>query len=180
MENNKQMYHVVRVHVPHRSHEKLLKAVTGSFPVSVKLDLLGDPEHKIFVTTGQKKKIEAAIAAGRRDMTIRLSAKQAKYNMESEGGFLGAMLSAATRFLPAILAGLAAGTAEYHSNGNGMFLGRRNHTYQIRQSGEGLMITPVEHQKMQGFYVRHGEKIFKGKGILHALFGQLPLLNLLF
>ena len=52
MENKKEMYHIVRVHVPHRSHEKLLKAVTGLFPVSVKLDLSGDADHKIFVATG--------------------------------------------------------------------------------------------------------------------------------
>ena len=113
-------------------------------------------------------------------MTLRFSAKQAKYNHESEGGFLGAMLSAASRFLPAILAGLAAGTAEYHSEGNGMFLGRRDHTYQIRHMGEGLVITPAEHSNIKGFYVKHGEKIFQGKGILHGLFGKIPLLNILF
>ena len=39
-------------------------------------------------------------------------------------------------FLPAILAGLAAGLAEYHTDGNGMFLGRRYHTYQIRHMGK--------------------------------------------
>ena len=176
----KQLYTSMMLHVPFHSHEKLLKAVTRSTPVSVKLDLTGNPDHKIFVTIGQKKKIEAAVAAGKRDMTLRFSVKQAKYNHESEGGFLGAMLSAASRFLPAILAGLAAGTAEYHSEGNGMFLGRRDHTYQIRHMGEGLVITPAEHSNIKGFYVKHGEKIFQGKGILHGLFGKIPLLNILF
>ena len=176
----KQIYIPMMLHVPIRSHDKLLKAVTRSAPVSVKLDLTGSPNHKIFVTTGQKKKIEAAVAAERRDMTLRFSARQAKYNNEAEGGFLGSMLSAAARFLPAILAGLAAGTAEYHSNGNGMFLGRRDHTYQIQHSGEGLLITPAEHSKLRGFYVKHDDKVFQGKGILHGLFGQIPLLNLLF
>lgn len=173
-------YTAMMLHVPTRSHERLIKAVTQSTPVSIKLDLSASPDHKIFVTSGQRKKIETAIALGRRDMTLRFSAKQARYNHKAEGGFLGAMLAAASRFLPAILAGLAAGATEYHSNGNGMFLGRRDHTYQIRHSGEGLLITPAEHNKIRGFYVKHGEKIFQGKGILHGLFGQIPLLNILF
>ena len=54
-----------------------------------------------------------------------------------------------------------------------------SHTYQIRHSGEGLLITPAEHSKLRGFYVKHDEKVFQGKGILHGLFGQIPLLNLL-
>ena len=154
-------YTAMMLHVPTRSHERLIKAVTQSTPVSIKLDLSASPDHKIFVTSGQRKKIETAIALGRRDMTLRFSAKQARYNHKAEGGFLGAMLAAASRFLPAILAGLAAGATEYHSNGNGMFLGRRDHTYQIRHSGEGLLITPAEHNKIRGFYVKHGEKYFK-------------------
>ena len=55
-----------------------------------------------------------------------------------------------------------------------------SHTYQIRHSGEGLLITPAEHSKLRGFYVKHNEKVFQGKGILHGLFGQIPLLNILF
>ena len=36
---------------------------------------------------------------------------------------MGTILAAATRFLPAILAGLVAGTADQDVEGNGMFLG---------------------------------------------------------
>ena len=172
------MYHQMMIHVPLRSHEKLLKAVTQSRPVSVKLDLTREPEHKIFVTTGQRKKIEAALMADRRDMTLRFSVKQAKYNKEMEGGFLGTMLAAASRFLPAILAGLVAGSAE--TEGSGMFLGKRDHTYQIRHSGEGLLITPAEHCNARGFYVKHEGRIYQGEGLLHGLFGKIPLLNILF
>ena len=173
-----EVYTAVNVHVPKRSHEKLLRAVTQSAPVSVKLDLTGNPEHRIFVTVGQKKKIEAALAAGRRDMTLRFSVRQAKYNKEVEGGFLGAMFAAASRFLPAILAGLVAGSAQ--TDGNGMFLGKRDHTYQIQHSGEGILITPAEYCNARGFYVKHNGNIYQGKGLLHGLFGKIPLLNILF
>ena len=146
----------------------------------MKLDLLGTPQDRVHVTLGQKKKIQEAVAGGKRDMTLCVSAKQAKHNIESEGGFLGGILQAAVRFLPSILAGLAAGAAEYHKEGNGMFLGKRDHTYQITHSGEGLVIKPVEHRKIRGFYVKHGEQVYRGKGVLHSLFGQIPLFNILF
>ena len=173
-------YCVMNLHVPTYFHDRIAKAVARSDPVSMKLDLLGTPEHKVYVSIGQKKKIQEAIAKGRKDMTLRLSAKQAKHNIESEGGFLAGLLKTAVRFLPSILAGLAAGTAEYHKEGNGMFLGKRDHTYQITHSGEGLVIKPVAHRKIRGFYVKHGEHEYRGKGILHSLLGQIPLLNILF
>ena len=177
----KPLYYAINVHVPTSTHEKLMKAVTKTGPVSVKLDLTGQPQDKIYVTWGQRKKIEEAVAKGRKEMTLRFSVRQAKHNIHSEGGFLGAMLAAATRFLPAILAGLVAGTAgQEEEEGNGMFLGRRDHTYQIRHSGEGLVITPTAHCKTRGFYVKHNGDIYQGQGILHGLFGKIPLLNLLF
>ena len=88
---------------------------------------------------------------------------------------MGTILAAATRFL---LAGLVSGTAD--QEGNGMFLGKRDHTYQIQHTGEGLVIKAVPHRKIRGFYVKHDDQIYQGRGILHGLFGKIPLLNLLF
>jgi len=173
-------YKAVNVHVPVKSHEKLRRAVTLTRPVSVKLDLTGIPQDKIYVTNGQMKRIEEAVGKGRTDMTLRFSLRQAKHNIAAEGGFLGTLLKAAVRFLPSILAGLSAGSAEYHKNGNGMFLGRRDHTYQVQHAGEGLVITPVEHCNTRGFYVKHGGTVYQGEGILHGLFQNIPLLNILF
>ena len=173
-------YFAMNLHVPTKAHEKLMKAMTRNGPVSVKLDLTGTPQDKIYVTSGQKRKIQEAISRSRKDMTLRFSRRQVKHNVKSEGGFLGGILSAAARFLPAIMAGIAAGTAEYYTEGNGMFLGKRDHTYQVRHSGEGLLITPVEHSKMRGFYVHHNGHVYQGEGLLHGLFGQIPILNLLF
>ncbi len=90
------------------------------------------------------------------------------------------MLAAAARFLPSIFAGLLAGSDESQSQGNGMFLGKRDHTYHIKHTGEGILITPVEHKKTVGFYVKHGDKVYQGERLLHRLFGQIPLLNILF
>ena len=84
-------------------------------------------------------------------MTLRFTTKQAKYNKEAEGGFLGAMLSAASKLLPGIIAGLLAGSAESEVEGNGMFLGKRDYTYQLRHMGEGLLITPGKASSIKGF-----------------------------
>ena len=171
----------MNVHVPVSSHEKLMAAVAKSGPVTIKIDLTGTPQDKIYVTSTQVKKMEEAVAKGRKSMSIRFSARQARHNINAEGGFLSGILSAAVRYLPAIVAGLAAGADEYHKSGNGMFLGRRNNTYQIEKAeGDGILVTPVEHTKLRGFYVKHNGTVYKGKGLLHGLFGQIPILNLLF
>ena len=173
-------YTSVRVHVPEKAHEKILKAITQSTGLSINLDLTKNPDHEIFVTQLQRKKIEEAIAKGRKRMSLRFTGRQAQYNKHVEGGFLGAMLTAASRFLPAIIAGLLAGSAEHQAEGEGMFLGKRDYTYHLRHMGEGLVITSAPHSKIRGLYIKHGGNVYQGAGILHGLFGKIPLLNILF
>ena len=90
------------------------------------------------------------------------------------------MLSAASRFLQGITAGLLAGSAESEVEGNGMFLGKRDYTYQLRHMGEGLLITTAKASPIKGFYVKHDGHVYQGKGILHGLFGKIPLLDIIF
>ena len=49
-------YTEMYLHVPTKAYEKMQRAVTRASSVSIKLDLLGSPDHKLFVTTGQRKK----------------------------------------------------------------------------------------------------------------------------
>ena len=171
-------YIEVNMNVPTKSHEKILKGVTNMKPVSIPLDLTGPPDHKLFVTTGQKKKIESAISRNRKGLTIRMSHRQVQYN-HKQGGFIGTMLASAARFLPAILTGLIAG--ESMQEGDGMFLGKSDATYRFRHSGEGLVVTHAPDTGERGFYVKVGDKTYhKGSGLLHGLFGKIPLLNILF
>lgn len=179
---HKSIFTPLNVHVPVKTHDKLMKAVTQSKPVSIKLDLLGNPEHKIFVTSGQLKKIKDAVTAGKKEMTLRFSCRQSKYNVKAEGGFLAPILAAAARFLPSILAGILAGSVGHNTEGNGMFLGRKDYTYQIRHSGEGLLFTPAEKSKTRGLYVRHNGRIFQGEGIIfgpNSPFKNIPLLGII-
>ena len=75
----KPVYHAVNVHVPVKTHDKLMKAVTKAGPVSVKLDLTAEPQDKIYVTWGQRKKIEEAVARGRKELTLRFNVRQARH-----------------------------------------------------------------------------------------------------
>ena len=170
-------YCAMDLHAPVHFHDRIMNAVARAEPVSIKLDLHGDPQHRIYVTVGQKRKIEDAVLKGKRDMTLRLSAKQVKHNIKSEGGFLAGLLQAVARFLPSILAGIVSGAAEYNKDGNGMFLGRRDHTYQITHSGEGLMFKPVDNQKINGFYVKHGSHLYRGEGFFGDFVKSIPLLG---
>ena len=79
----KPVYYAVNVYVPVETHNKLMKAVTKEGPVSVKLDLTAKPQDKIYVTWGQRKKIEEAVVRGRKELTIRFSVRQARHNIKS-------------------------------------------------------------------------------------------------
>ena len=59
-----------------------------------------------------------------------------------------------------MLNSIAADWDEYNKDGKGMFLGKIDHTIQIRQSGTGLLVTPAEHCKIRGFYMKHGEHLY--------------------
>ena len=183
------MYTQRKVHVPEKYHEKIKSAVTQDRPLGVKLDLTKHGEDIILLTPGQLIKIERAIRAGKKVLTIRMSRKQVRSNVKVEGGFLGTLLSLASKALPHLLGGLATGlisggVERAIKGGNGLFLGKRGYgTAQVNLTeGNGLILTPAEPEKYNGLYLKHDGQIFKGKGILlgpNSPFKNIPLLNLI-
>ena len=138
-----QMYTSILVHVPTKAHYSLLKAVTQSRGLCVKLDLNKSPNHNLFVTECEEKEFKKPFL--KEEKKLSFTAKQAKYNREIEGVFLSAMLAAAYRFLPRIIAGLVAGSAgltEAEVDGNGHFLGKRDCSYHIRHMGDASLPQP--------------------------------------
>ena len=182
------MYTEQRVHVPSRYHQRIKAAVTQDNPLSVKVDLKTPGEDTILITSGQLIKINRALKAGKNVLTLRFSRKQVRANLQYEGGFLGTILSMATKFLPQLLGGLAtgalSGAVEKAVSGSGLFLGRRGMgTAKIDfTEGKGLVMTPVEQDKYNGLYVKDGDEIYQGKGLLlgpNSPFKNFPLLNLI-
>ena len=55
-----------------------------------------DGDHTIFLTKAQINKLENARGRGK-GLTIRMSSKQLKHNIKTQGGFLGALIGTAAR-----------------------------------------------------------------------------------
>ena len=76
--------------------------------MSVKIQLV-DGNDILLLTPGQIIKFENAKNEGKKEISLRFSRKQVKANLRHEGGFLGTLLSMATKVLPTLLGGLATG-----------------------------------------------------------------------
>ena len=94
-------YTNVKVNISEGQKEKLQHAIKAGCPaVSIRLwheDLEGN--DILAVTDLQVKKLVKAHKNGR-GITIRMSSKQLKHNMKTEGGFLGLLAGLAARALP--------------------------------------------------------------------------------
>ena len=181
------MYTQLDLHVPEKYHERIKAAITQDRPLAVKISLKGEPNATIWVTPGQMLKIKRSVAAGKNVLTLRMSRKQVKENIQHEGGFLSALLGLATKALPTILAGLStgvlSGVVQKAITGNGLFLGKKGFgTARIDFEGEGMILTPVEDEKFNGLYLKHDGQIFRGEGILfgkNSPFKDIPILGLI-
>ena len=182
------MYSGINVHVPEKFHEKIKAAVTQDRALGVKINLHNEPNASIWVTPGQLLKIQKGVISGKKSLTIRMSRRQVKDNLKREGGFLSALLSLATKALPTILTGLAGGVLsgaveKAIKGGDGLFLGKRGYgTARVNFEGEGITLTPVEAENLNGIYLKHDGQIYRGKGILlgpDSPFKDIPILGLL-
>ena len=183
------MYTQRRVHVPEKYLERIKAAVTRDRPLAVKLDLTSEGGDVVLLTTGQIIKIERAMRAGKRVLTVRMSRKQVHANVKVEGGFLSTLLSLASRVLPTILGGLAtglvsAGVEKVVKGGNGLYLGRKGYgTAKIDLvEGGGLLMSPVDTEKYNGLYLKNDGQVFEGRGILlgpNSPFKNIPILGMI-
>ena len=108
------MYTSTKVTVFNDQHDKLKNAISHQKPISIKLDLDhngggGGGEHTLLLTRGQISKIELSRLIGKRKVTIHLSERQVKANVQHQGGFLGMVAGLSAKALPSILGGLATG-----------------------------------------------------------------------
>ena len=104
------MYTSTKVTVFDDQHDKLKNAITHQKPISIQLGLgHSGGEHTLLLTRGQIAKIERSGLIGKRKVTIRLSKRQAKANLQHQGGLLGMLAGLATKALPSLLGGLANG-----------------------------------------------------------------------
>ena len=168
---------------------------TGCAVTSLRLkkdDLDGD--HKISFTKAQHEKLEKG-RKHNKGVTFRLSKKQLKHNLKTEGGFLGLLAGLAARALPAIaktvlptlgvgaLSGLAQSGVQ-KALGNGLYLKKGGCICKVETDGSGLYLEPYKGKGLKGYgeglYLKEGGKLYDGHGLLlgaNSPFKNIPILG---
>ena len=172
--------------------QKLQQAVNANCAAtSIKIgadDLDGD--HTIFITNAQHKKLQNARDRGK-GITIKMSSRQLKHNVKTEGGFLGALLpmlgavgrvaapallGIAKKAVPALATGALSGLASTGVSklfGNGLYLKKGGMIAQVETDGQGLYLRPYKGKglgsRSNGLYLKQGKRITDGRGILTSI-----------
>ena len=185
-------YISTNVNLTENQIQKLRQAINANCSAtSIKIgadDLDGD--HTIFLTKAQYKKLQNAQEQGK-GLTIRMSSRQLKHNVKTQGGFLGALLPAigavgrmvapallgvAKKGLPHLATGALSGLASTGVSklfGNGLYLKRGGMVAQLETDGEGLYLRPYKGKGLasrgNGLYLKQGKRITDGSGILTSI-----------
>ena len=182
-------YLSTNVNLSENQIQKLRQSVNANCAAtSIKLgydDLDGD--HTIFLTNAQHKKLENARDRGK-GLTIRMSSKQLKHNVKTQGGFLGALLGTAARVvgpalmglakkaLPALATGALSGLASTGVSklfGDGLYLKKGGMIAQVETDGQGVYLKPYRGKGLgfhgNGLYLKRGKNIYDGSGILTSI-----------
>ena len=178
-------YKTVNVNISEGQEQKLRHSINANCAAtSIRLgkdDLEG--EHKLAVTNSQFNKLQKAKESGK-GITIRMSSKQLKHNLKTEGGFLPLLAGMAARALPMIaktvlpalgvgaLSGLASSGVQKEM-GSGLYLKKGGMIARVETDGEGLYLKPYKGRGLSshgnGLYLKRGGKIYDGSGILTSI-----------
>ena len=185
-------YKSVNVNLSENQINKLQQAVKANCAAtSIKLgydDL--DGEHTIFLTNGQYNKLQNARDRGK-GLTVRMSSRQLKHNVKTEGGFLGALLpmlgtvarvagpalmGVVKKTLPHLATGALSGLASTGVSklfGNGLYLKKGGTIAQVETDGQGVYLKPYKGKGLgsrgNGLYLKQGKNIYDGSGILTSI-----------
>ena len=178
-------YKNANVNLTENQIQKLRNSINANCAAtSIKLgrnDLEG--EHALKLTNSQFNKLQRAKEQGK-GITIRMSSRQLKHNLKTEGGFLGLLAELAARALPAIagiaknviptiatgaLSGLASSGVS-KLLGNGLYFKKGGMIARVETDGEGLYLKPYKGRGLSsrgnGLYLKKGGKIYDGSGFL--------------
>ena len=185
-------YKSTNVNLTENQIQKLRQAINANCAAtSIKIgadDLDGD--HTLFLTNAQYKKLENARERGK-GLTIRMSSRQLKYNVKTQGGFLGALLPAlagigravapallgvAKKVVPALATGALSGLASTGVSklfGNGLYLKKGGMIAQVETDGKGLYLRPYKGKGLGSrgnrLYLKQGKNIYDGSGFLTGI-----------
>ena len=149
-----------------------------------------DGDHTIFLTKAQINKLENARGRGK-GLTIRMSSKQLKHNIKTQGGFLGALLpmlagvgravapallGVAKKALPSLATGAFSGLASTGISklfGDKLYLKKGGMISQVETDGQGVYLRPYKGKGLgshgNGLYLKRGKNIYDGSGFLTSI-----------
>ena len=182
-------YISTNVNLTENQIQKLRQAVNANCAAtSIRInadDLDGD--HTIFLTNAQYRKLENARDQGK-GLTVKMSSKQLKHNVKTQGGFLGALLpilgtvartaapvvmNLAKKAVPALATGALSGLASSAVGklfGDGLYLKKGGMIAQVETDGQGLYLRPYRGKGLgirgNGLYLKRGKNIYDGSGFL--------------
>ena len=185
-------YKSTNVNLTENQIQKLRQAVNANCAAtSIKLnydDL--DGQYPIFLTNAQHRKLKNARDQGK-GLTIKMSSKQLKHNVKTQGGFLGALLPAlagigravapallgvAKKAVPALATGALSGLASTGVGklfGDGLYLKKGGMIAQVETDGQGLYLKPYKGKGLgsrgNGLYLKRGKNIYDGSGFLTGI-----------
>ena len=182
-------YISANVNLTENQIQKLRQSINANCAAtSIKIgadDLDGD--HTIFLTKAQINKLENARGRGK-GLTIRMSSKQLKHNVKTQGGFLGALLGTAARVvgpallglakkaLPSLASGALSGLASTGISklfGDGLYLKKGGMISQVETDGKGVYLRPYKGKGLgshgNGLYLKRGKNIYDGSGFLTSI-----------
>ena len=182
-------YISTNVNLSENQIQKIKQAVNANCSAtSIKLgfdDL--DGEHTIFLTKAQNNKLQNAREQGK-GLTVRMSSRQLKHNVKTEGGFLGALLGTAARIagpaimglakkaIPALATGALSGLASTGVSklfGDGLYLKKGGMIAQVETDGQALYLKPYKGKGLgsrgNGLYLKQGKRITDGRGFLTGI-----------
>ena len=185
-------YKSVNVNLSENQIEKLQQAINANCSatsIEINADDL-DGDHTIFLTNAQYKKLQNAQEHGK-GITIRMSSRQLKHNVKTQGGFLGALLPAigavgrmvapallgvAKKTIPALATGALSSLASTGVSkifGNGLYLKKGGMIAKVETDGQGLYLRPYRGKGLgsrgNGLYLKQGKRITDGSGILTSI-----------
>ena len=182
-------YISANVNLTENQIQKLRQSINANCAAtSIKIganDLDGD--YTIFLTKAQINKLENARRRGK-GLAIRMSSKQLKHNIKTQGGFLGALLGTAARAVGPTLLGLAkkalpslatgalsglASTGISKLFGDGLYLKKGGMISQVETDGQGVYLRPYRGKGLgsrgNGLYLKQGKNIYDGSGFLTSI-----------
>ena len=182
------MYTKVNAKISDQQKGKIQRALNKGEPVTIRIDPREEGNDVLALTQTQINKLSK-----NKPVNITFSKTQLKHNLKVEGGFLGALAGLAARALPMIASkvlpalGVGALTSLASTGvnkifGDGLYLQRGGKCCSIETNGEGLYLTPFQDLPIQGdgLFLKQGGEIYDGRGIIHEIAKDIPLLNLLF